>query len=52
MGLTPNLTLIGKILLILLMLIGRVGLLTFLWSFAKNKHESRIKYLDMNILVG
>ena len=52
MGLTPNLTLIGKMLLILLMLIGRVGLLTFLWSFAKNKHESRIKYLDMNILVG
>lgn len=52
MGLTPNLTLIGKILLILLMLIGRVGLLTFLWSFAGKKHESRIKYLDMNILVG
>lgn len=52
MGLTPNLTLIGKIVLILLMLIGRVGILTFLWSFARKKHESRIHYVDMNILVG
>ena len=52
MGLTPNLTVIGKVVLILLMLIGRVGLITFLWSFTRNKHESRIKYLDLNILVG
>lgn len=52
MGLTPHLTLIGKMILILLMLIGRVGLVTFLWSFTSKKHESRIKYLDMNILVG
>lgn len=52
MGLTPNLTTIGKFVLILLMLIGRIGLLTFLWSFAGKKHKSRIKYADMNILVG
>ena len=52
MGLTPNLTFIGKVIRILLMLIGRVGILTFLWSFARNKHESRIHYVDMNILVG
>lgn len=52
MGLTPNLTTIGKFVLILLMLIGRVGLLTFLWSFAGKKPKSRIKYADMNILVG
>lgn len=52
MGLTPHLTFIGKIVLILLMLIGRVGILTFLWSFTGRKHESHIKYVDMNILVG
>lgn len=52
MGLTPHLTMIGKIVLILLMLIGRVGLLTFLWSFTRTKHESRINYSEMNILVG
>ncbi len=52
MGLTPQLTMIGKMILILLMLIGRVGVITFLWSFTKKHHESRVHYVDMNILVG
>lgn len=52
MGLTPNLTIIGKIILIMLMLIGRVGIITFLWSFAGKKHDSRVNYVEMNILVG
>lgn len=52
MGLTPHLTNLGKIVLIVLMLIGRVGLLTFLWSFSNKKYESRIRYVDMNILIG
>ena len=52
MGLTPDLTIIGKLVLILLMLIGRVGIMTFLWSLAGNKHESRINYVEMNLLVG
>lgn len=52
MGLTPDLTLLGKMVLILLMLIGRVGVLTFLWSLAGNKRESRIHYVEMNLLVG
>lgn len=52
MGLTPSLTLIGKIILIILMLIGRVGVMTFLWSLAGKKHESRIQYVEMNLLVG
>ncbi|WP_331836843.1 hypothetical protein [Erysipelothrix piscisicarius] len=33
MGLTPNLTVIGKIVLIVLMFAGRIGLLTFFLSF-------------------
>lgn len=52
MGLTSHLTIIGKIILIILMLIGRVGLITFLWSFARKRHESRVNYVEMNILVG
>lgn len=52
MGLTPHLTFIGKIVLISLMVIGRVGMLTFLWSFAHKKHESRINYPEINLLVG
>lgn len=52
MGLTPSLTVIGKIVLILLMLIGRVGVMTFLWSLTNEKHESGINYPEMNLLVG
>jgi trk system potassium uptake protein TrkH len=52
MGLTPHLTVIGKIVLILLMLIGRVGVMTFLWSLAGRRHESHLNYPEINILVG
>src|SRR5699024_6462021 len=52
MGLTPSLTIIGKIILILLMLIGRVGVMTFLWSLTNEKRESGINYPEMNLLVG
>src|SRR5690625_1785786 len=52
MGLTPSLTIIGKIILILLMLIGRVGVMTFLWSLTTRKHESGINYPEMSLLVG
>ena len=52
MGLTPSLTLIGKIILIVLMLIGRVGVMTFLWSLTNEKRESGIIYPEMNLLVG
>jgi trk system potassium uptake protein TrkH len=52
MGLTPHLTFIGKVVLISLMVIGRVGMLTFLWSFSNRKHETRINYPEINLLVG
>ncbi|MDN6161136.1 MAG: TrkH family potassium uptake protein [Atopostipes sp.] len=52
MGLTPSLTFIGKILIILLMLIGRVGVMTFLGSLAGEKKDSRINYPETDLLVG
>ena len=52
MGLTPNLTIIGKIILIILMLMGRVGLITFLWSIGSHRNNSTIKYPEMNIMIG
>ena len=52
MGLTPNLTFIGKILLTLMMFMGRVGLLTVVLSFStKNSHEG-IRYPDGHIMIG
>ncbi|MDN6195370.1 MAG: TrkH family potassium uptake protein [Atopostipes suicloacalis] len=52
MGLTPSLTMIGKIIIILLMLIGRVGVMTFLWSLAGEKKNTRINYPETDLLVG
>lgn len=52
MGLTPDLSIIGKFVLIFLMLVGRVGVMTFLWSIAGEKRESRLNYPEMNILIG
>lgn len=52
MGLTPSLSIIGKIILILLMLIGRVGVMTFLWSLAGEKKDTRINYPETDLLVG
>lgn len=52
MGLTPHLTVPGKFIIIILMLIGRVGILTFLWSIIGEKRESRLNYPEINFLVG
>lgn len=52
MGLTPSLTFLGKVILILLMLIGRVGVMTFLWSLAGEKQDPRIKYPETHLLIG
>lgn len=54
MGLTPHLSVIGKMALILTMFIGRVGPLTlaFVLSQKKNKQAAKIKYPDERIMIG
>lgn len=52
MGLTPHLTSVGKIVLMLLMFIGRVGLITFFWSIGEHRTESKIHYPEITIMVG
>lgn len=54
MGLTPNLTIVGKIVLIILMFAGRIGLLTFFISFGAHPQERKplISYPEENILIG
>ena len=52
LGMTPHLTIPGKFIIIILMLIGRVGILTFLWSILGEKRESRINYPEIDLLVG
>lgn len=52
MGLTPNLSIAGKFILMILMFIGRTGLLTFFWSFNAYRLETRVNYPEENILIG
>lgn len=51
-GITPNLTNIGKIIIILTMYAGRVGPLTMAFAFAKGSKGKGYKYSDGNIMVG
>ena len=54
MGITPALSSVGKIAIILTMFIGRVGPLTlaFVLSQKKNKRAGQIKYPDERIMIG
>lgn len=52
LGLTPNLTSIGKIILIMLMFIGRVGLLTFYLSFSTSRKKTKLNYPEFPMMVG
>ena len=51
-NLTPYLKDISKIILVLLMFIGRVGPLTIIFSFYKNVNKKKIRYAKENIIVG
>lgn len=48
-GLTETLSSYGKTVLILLMLIGRVGPLTFIYNFVSEKEEAAVDYPSENI---
>ena len=54
MGLTPDLTMIGKFVLIIVMFAGRIGLLTFFMSVGghSENRDTIINYPEGSILVG
>lgn len=54
MGLTPELSDIGKIIIALLMFLGRVGVLTVFFSLVTrgNKMEAKIKYPNEVVIIG
>lgn len=52
MGLTPHLSIIGKFLLIMMMFMGRVGLLTVVMSFSNKKKKDGIRYPEGHIMIG
>ena len=52
LDLTPNLTSIGKLLIMSMMYIGRVGPLTVILSLRKNDKNNSVKYPEGKILIG
>ncbi len=52
LGLTQKLNDIGKIVIILTMYIGRIGPLTFIYAFSKERFEERYKYAEESIMIG
>ncbi|MBQ6820031.1 MAG: Trk family potassium uptake protein [Clostridium sp.] len=52
LGLTPKLSSIGKILIILMMYMGRVGPLTVMLALTKKHKKSGYKYPEGKILIG
>ncbi len=51
-GITPNLSYLGKIVIIILMFVGKVGPLTILASVSKKAENSSIKYPEATITIG
>lgn len=52
LGITSELTAISKIILMLLMFIGRIGILTFLFTFKSNKNVGNYHYPKERIIIG
>ncbi|MFA7056004.1 MAG: TrkH family potassium uptake protein [Candidatus Cloacimonadales bacterium] len=52
MGFTSSLNIAGKIIIILLMYLGRIGPLTILYALAQRVVKKRVNYLEENISIG
>lgn len=52
MGLTPHLTLVGKLMIIFTMFAGRVGPLTLALALILRRREEHIRYIEGRIMIG
>lgn len=53
MGLTPELTLVGKFVIMILMFIGRVGLFTVMYTILNaNKRQKHYRYVEEGVMIG
>lgn len=53
LGITTTLSLIGKLIIILLMFVGRIGIMTFIMSFIKeNAKDDILEYAEGHVIVG
>ncbi|GAA0339724.1 Ktr system potassium transporter KtrD [Bacillus carboniphilus] len=52
MGITPELSSIGKVVIIMLMFIGRIGILSFIFLFNRREVEPNYHYPKERIIIG
>jgi len=52
LGLTPKLSSLGKIVIILTMYIGRIGPLTLLYAFSRQRAYGRFEYVEETVMIG
>lgn len=52
LGITGDLTVVGKLVLIVVMFVGRVGVLALLLMFKGNRQPSNVKYPEIDMIVG
>ena len=52
LDLTPKLTIVGKILIMIMMYLGRVGILTVMFALTRKKDKKSYKYPEGKILIG
>lgn len=52
LGVTPHLTTVGKVVLIITMFVGRIGILALLLMFKSSKGKSGIQYPEIDMIVG
>lgn len=52
LGMTPKLTAIGKMMIILTMYIGRIGPLTLLYAFSRERAYGRFEYVEETVMIG
>lgn len=52
LGITPKLSSLGKIVIILTMYIGRIGPLTLLYAFSRQKAYGRFEYVEETVMIG
>jgi trk system potassium uptake protein TrkH len=52
LGITPKLSSLGKIMIIITMYIGRIGPLTLLYAFSRQKALGRFEYVEETVMIG
>ncbi len=52
LGITPKLTAAGKVVIILTMFIGRIGPLTLLYAFSREKALGKFEYVEESVMIG